>query len=67
MSGPLKTVMAAELIAYEAGELAEDEVVDLFQRLVDCGLAWMLQGSYGRTAESLIESGLVRLPVKREE
>lgn len=51
--------IASELNAYELGELSDMQVVDLFQDLVDTGLAWTLQGSYGRTAQSLIEAGLV--------
>ena len=47
------------LIAYEQGDLPEEEAVVLFQDLVDSGLAWQLQGSYGRTAQSLIDAGLV--------
>jgi len=47
------------IIAYETGELELDGVVELFQHLVDTGLAWQLQGSYGRTAVALIEAGLV--------
>lgn len=50
------------IIAYENGELDEDEVVELFQGLVDTGLAWQLQGSYGRAAHALIEAGLVSRP-----
>ena len=45
------------IIAYENGELDEDEIITLFQELINSGLAWQLQGSYGRMAESLIESG----------
>ena len=47
----------SKLIAFEQGELNDDEVRELFQRLVDTGLAWQLQGSYGRTAQALIEAG----------
>jgi hypothetical protein len=50
------------IMAFEAGELDEDGVIALFQDLVDSGLAWKLQGSYGRAAVSLIEQGLVSLP-----
>jgi hypothetical protein len=51
--------MLDQIIAFENGELDEDQVIDLFQHLVDTGLAWTLQGSYGRTAASLIDAGLV--------
>ena len=48
-----------QILAYENGELNESEVIELFQSLVSTGLAWSLQGSYGRTAKALIEAGLV--------
>lgn len=50
--------MLTQIIAYEAGELDDDEVIDLFQYLIDTGLAWTLQGHYGRTAAALIEAGV---------
>jgi hypothetical protein len=48
-----------KIIAYENGEMDEEEMVDLFQGLVDSGMAWRLQGHYGRTAAALIDAGLV--------
>lgn len=50
------------IMEYEAGELSEDEMVEGFQRLVDSGTVWQLQGHYGRTAAALIEAGLVTAP-----
>ena len=48
-----------KIIAYEDGKLDEDEAISLFQELVENGMAWTLQGHYGRTAKFLIEKGLV--------
>ncbi len=55
----LSTDLAVRLTQYETGEASYDEEVDLFQELVDSGLAWSLQGSYGRHAARLIDAGLV--------
>ena len=38
---------------------SEDEVIEAWQYLVNTGLAWQLQGFFGRTAEALIENGLI--------
>ncbi len=52
------------ILDFEEGELDDEQfieqVIELFQYLVDTGLAWTLQGSYGRTAAALIEAGLVQ-------
>ena len=45
------------IVSYENGELQEDQVIEGFQHLIDSGVVWELQGSYGRMAKSLIENG----------
>ena len=55
---PYDTVSA--IIEFEQGTLGYEEIIELFQHLVDSGLAWRLQGSYGRMAIRLIEDGLVK-------
>lgn len=49
--------LIGKIIDYECGMLNEEEVISLFQELIDTGMAWTLQGSYGRTAIALIEAG----------
>jgi len=48
------------IIAFESGELDEALTLELFQHLVDTGLAWSLQGSYGRMADALIQGGHIQ-------
>ena len=45
------------IIKYEMGQLDDIEIISLFQELIDTGMAWRLQGHYGRTAKALIEAG----------
>ena len=38
---------------------SEEQVLSAWQHLVDTGLAWQLQGWFGRTAQQLIDSGYI--------
>ena len=53
--------LTGRLIDYEMGRLSEEDTLALLQELVDTGIAWTLQGSYGRTAAGLLEAGLIKL------
>ena len=55
----MKYDLVENLMAFEVGNLDEDGIRILFQYLVDTGIAWKLQGSYGRMAKALIEAGEV--------
>ena len=46
-------------MAYENGELNESQTIELFSNLLRTGMAWQLQGSYGRTAADLINAGVL--------
>jgi len=63
MSRPISKVtgknLVSSIIEYEQGTLSDEETIDLFQELVNSGRAWSLQGHYGRTAQALIDAGLV--------
>ena len=52
--------VVSNITAYESGNLEDEEVIYLFQQLVNSGLAWQLQGSYGRMAASLIQAGTIK-------
>lgn len=45
------------VIQWEAGECSPEEEVEGFQHLINNGMAWTLQGCYGRRAQELIASG----------
>ena len=38
---------------------SEDQVIEAWQHLHDTGLAYSLQGWFGRTARDLIEQGII--------
>jgi hypothetical protein len=37
---------------------SEDQYIQAWQTLIDTGLAWQLQGFFGRTAKQLIDQGV---------
>jgi hypothetical protein len=52
--------LTQQLIEYEQGEMSESDTINLFQQLVDCGLAWNLQGHYGRRAYAMLQEGYIK-------
>jgi hypothetical protein len=54
MMTPYRAVALAE--GFEEG--SEEEIIAAWQHLIDTGLAWSLQGSFGRQARALIEEGI---------
>lgn len=54
-----------DILDIENGSLDEDEYVAAMQRLIDSGIVWQLQGSYGRAATDLIYKGACHYAPKR--
>ena len=40
---------------------SEEQIIEAWQHLVDTGLAWQLQGWFGRAAQDLIERGIIQI------
>jgi len=53
------------IIAFENGEATDEETIENFQKMIDDGSVWGLQGFYGRTAQALIDSGKCHWPEKQ--
>ncbi|KQX37010.1 hypothetical protein ASD97_09980 [Streptomyces sp. Root63] len=51
--------LVVDMMSYEAGELDSDDSLDLFSDLIKSGMAWKLQGHWGRTAKALIDRGMI--------
>jgi len=56
----MKINIEKKIIRYEEGNMLPKEQIEFFQYLVDSGIAWTLQGHYGRTAQGLIECGWIK-------
>ena len=46
-----------ETAGLDPQDVTFEDVVDAWQHLIDTGLAWRLQGSFGRQAAAMIEAG----------
>lgn len=51
--------IVSQIMDYENGDMGDEQTIAFFQKLVDTGLAWELQGSYGRTAARMIAAGVI--------
>lgn len=47
------------IIDYEMGHLSDAKTLRLFSELIKTGMAWSLQGHYGRTASAMIDDGWI--------
>lgn len=57
----MNTLDAITIIEGDA-EADFDTVIEAWQALIDTGLVWRLQGSYGRMAHNLITQGVCQPP-----
>jgi len=57
--------LVGNMLSFEEGTLPEKEVLKLFQKMVNTGIVWKLQGFYGRTAQNLLDRGLIKYPTKK--
>jgi len=53
-----------KIMAYEDGSLSEADTIKMFQEMVNDGSVWKLQGSYGRTAQAMLDAGVIQPPTK---
>ena len=50
-----------DIMDWEDGQMDPEREAEFFQGLIDSGMAWSLQGMYGRRAEQLIKEGVCHL------
>jgi hypothetical protein len=54
-----------KIIKFEQGDMNDEEIMDLFQELIDEGKSW--GGRYGRLANELIKRGICRVKEDKDE
>ena len=47
------------VVEYESEDHSLEWIVQLFADLIATGLAWQLQGRYGREAKAMIDEGII--------
>ena len=55
------TRLTDDIVLFENGALDDERTDALFQYLLDTGMVWRLQGSYGRTARTLLDARRISL------
>ena len=61
------TNLEATMIAEGVQEPDSDEqYIQAWQHLIDTGLAWSLQGFFGRTASAMIQQGVCHVPILKQ-
>lgn len=58
----MEASLIAHVLAFEDGTMEEGDIPVFFQQLIDSGMAWKLQGFYGRYASELIAMGICDPP-----
>lgn len=58
--------LVGQIMRYESGELDEDQIIQLFQHLLESGMV-TLQGHYGRTAKHMLDAGIIHETLPKEE
>lgn len=53
--------LTGNIIKFESEDMNLSETLTLFSHLIKTGLAWKLQGFYGRTARSFIEADILNM------